>query len=170
MERKHHTPYLIQRLTPRIYGADERKGVDRYFAMDYMGSSEFEWGAVPKALRAMRETPGYESWQPRRMKVMAGLPQTKWEPQVAWFVGPTKELYELALDLFQTELRNEYKYRLKEGSRIAQSYGLDEFTARRGMQEKNFYEDIVGWWDIQSTYVFFRKKAQAEQWLKGLRG
>ena len=46
--------YLVQRLgSKKLHRADQ--GFDGYFSLDYMGSSEFEWGAIPKALKAMRE-------------------------------------------------------------------------------------------------------------------
>lgn len=48
--------YLVQRLeskNPRRTDA----GFDGYFSIDYMGSAEFEWGAIPKALTAMCERP-----------------------------------------------------------------------------------------------------------------
>lgn len=163
-----HTPYLVQRLVSPWHIKENAKGVDRYFSMDYMGSAEFEFGALPKALKAMRAA--CDNWQPRKMKVKAGLPQTDWKDQVAWYVGPP-ELYDIALKLFKTELREELEFRLKEGSRIAQAYGLDHLTASkiaRGIKPENFYERLVGWWDVQSTYAFFTKKEHAYQWLKGL--
>jgi hypothetical protein len=50
------TFYLVQRLESRN-PVDNNYGFDGYFALDYMGSSEFEWGAIPKALKDMREHP-----------------------------------------------------------------------------------------------------------------
>src|SRR3972149_3511420 len=62
------TPYYIQRLgkpystTPFSFGgglingglADEAmKMLDSIFSFDYMGSAEFEWGAVPTALQSL---------------------------------------------------------------------------------------------------------------------
>lgn len=49
--------YLVQRLELRKTPAASATGFDKYFALDYMGASEFEWGAVPKALKAMRAKP-----------------------------------------------------------------------------------------------------------------
>lgn len=44
--------YLVQRLESKT--PPEGAGFDRYFSLDYMGSSEFEWGAIPKALAEVR--------------------------------------------------------------------------------------------------------------------
>jgi hypothetical protein len=49
--------YLVQRLQAKRAPHSPAKGFDGYFSLDYMGSSEFEWGAIPKALKAMRERP-----------------------------------------------------------------------------------------------------------------
>lgn len=46
--------YLVQRMTSRTGTPNPARGFDGYFELDYMGSSEFEWGAIPKALKSMR--------------------------------------------------------------------------------------------------------------------
>lgn len=43
-------PYLIQRCTVKDVFIETQK-VSEYLSLDYMGSSEYEWGAVPKCLR-----------------------------------------------------------------------------------------------------------------------
>ena len=55
--RSTHDFYLIQRLTRRGI-PDLSRGFDGIFQMDYMGSSEFEWGAPGDSLRRIRATPG----------------------------------------------------------------------------------------------------------------
>ena len=49
-------PYLIQRIMIRQQVAENESGVDKHFSFDYMGSSEFEFGALSKALKAMVAT------------------------------------------------------------------------------------------------------------------
>lgn len=46
-------PYLVQRMEERE-GPNDRKGVEAFFCMNYMGSAEFEFGALPNALRRIR--------------------------------------------------------------------------------------------------------------------
>lgn len=50
-----NTPYLIQRcqLKKPAPKRDDIKGVDSLLSYDYMGSSEFEWGAQPAALKRL---------------------------------------------------------------------------------------------------------------------
>jgi len=44
------TPYLIQRMIKQK-DPQENPTIDQLYKMDYMGSSEFEWGALPKSLK-----------------------------------------------------------------------------------------------------------------------
>ena len=45
----------IQRMSLQERCDEDQAGFSRWFDFDYMGSSEFEWGAVPKALKILRE-------------------------------------------------------------------------------------------------------------------
>jgi hypothetical protein len=52
--------YLIQRLERRAARPSSARspvigGIDQVIAHDYMGSAEFEWGAVPHSWRTLRE-------------------------------------------------------------------------------------------------------------------
>lgn len=46
--------YLVQRLQQRDRLLVGASGFDRAFACEYMGSAEFEWGALPDSLKRMR--------------------------------------------------------------------------------------------------------------------
>lgn len=46
-------PYCIQR--GKFENNEEKKGIDSLLSFDYMGSSEFEWGALPSSLKRVRE-------------------------------------------------------------------------------------------------------------------
>jgi hypothetical protein len=48
------TPYLIQRATIKTPLAEGTSRLSDAVSFDYMGSSEFEWGALPKSLRALQ--------------------------------------------------------------------------------------------------------------------
>ena len=47
-------PYLIQRAKVTSRSKADAKGIDSILEFDYMGSSEFEWGALPNSLKAIR--------------------------------------------------------------------------------------------------------------------
>lgn len=46
-------PYLIQRAT--FQDREGKKGIDAIISLDYMGSAEFEWGALPESLGRIRK-------------------------------------------------------------------------------------------------------------------
>lgn len=48
------TPYLIQRGEQRVVPDTTRKGIDQLIKFDYMGSAEFEFGALGDSLKAIR--------------------------------------------------------------------------------------------------------------------
>lgn len=47
--------YLIQRAKFRNNVNTNKSGIDSILEFDYMGSSEFEWGALPKSLAIIRK-------------------------------------------------------------------------------------------------------------------
>lgn len=47
-------PYLIQRAKFEDRDPDLKKGIDSIIRLDYMGSAEFEWGALPASLKEIR--------------------------------------------------------------------------------------------------------------------
>jgi len=48
-----NNPYLIQRATFKLN--DQRSGIDSILSFDYMGSAEYEFGALYKSLTAIRK-------------------------------------------------------------------------------------------------------------------
>lgn len=46
-------PYLVQR--GNFVKQDHRSGIDKILSFDYMGSSEFEYGALPISIRFIRD-------------------------------------------------------------------------------------------------------------------
>lgn len=144
-------PYLVQRVkwnsTPRQF-----EGVDRYFRFDYMGSSEFEFGSLPSALKFMREDVGL--WPTKPVKISAGKHN-------AWYVGPP-ECLEYVQQFFATQL-NPKRSRggLKERTLIEESYTNKEHLP--------MYEGVIGWWAIDAApcpWIFFKEKNYAEKWLE----
>lgn len=48
-------PYLIQRAKFEKHASKDAKGIDSLLRFDYMGAAEFEFGALPKSLKRVRE-------------------------------------------------------------------------------------------------------------------
>lgn len=141
--------FLVQRIKTQFRKQlDARTGVDRHFSMDYMGSAEFEFGALPKSLREMRE----------KIKSYEIVP-LKHEGHKAWLVSVPKSKQQ-AQDFFADQL-GERNTELKERTAIHNAYN-----------DEQYYEDLIGWWALDGSphpWAFFRKKEHAKQWLADLK-
>lgn len=145
-------PYLVQRLQVRTFGADQRKGVDREFEMDYMGSAEFEFGSLPKSLREMRKLG--DANQKSMFEISFGK-----TTHTVFYYGPSEHL-EVAKDLFTDHLVCRYgkKYPLKERSEIQDAFFNNDET-------KN---ETVAWWDIDNNWIAFKSKKLRDKWINAL--
>jgi hypothetical protein len=145
-------PYLVQRLKFREHPQEKSKGVDKFFSMDYMGSSEFEWGALPKALKAFRATKLLK--KPKKIKQYP-------DGHTVWYVGPESE-YVTAREFFFSQLKDPYKIPLKESTWIDAKFGMSRLFRH---PERI---DTIGWWAIDSTWAIFTEKEYADKWLSCL--
>ena len=148
MDRK---PYLVQRVELKKHFREGSTGVDALFGFDYMGSSEFEWGALPAALRAMREKLS-DSWNPREIRI---------GQHAVWYVGPD-ELHKTAKEFFEDQL-GPRKHRLKEASYIDRVFKPKDDYDRR--------KETIGWWCIDSglEFAFFKTEDAAKKWVQCLK-
>lgn len=162
-------PSLIQRVRFNKDSNEHGTGIDRLFAFDYMGSSEFEWGALPKALKLMREVKTKE-WKVEHLYVEVSGDGASTHDIDAYFVGRPEDL-QIAESLLRDQLQKRPQHRTKEITSIRVSYGLDEPFG---------YGIFDGWWAIDAgrwtphgkpatdsiPFVIFRKKEHAKAWLK----
>lgn len=150
-------PYLVQRLKLNTYHPGDRKGVDRYFSFDYMGSAEFEFGALPSALKSMRAHPTLPEWKPTELTHKS---------HCLWFLGP-KDLEPVALELFKSRFHDRYESDLKE-----RTYIFESLTGKdRNGEDRQYLVNIVGWWCIDTDlgFALFKDKDHAKWFLTGLR-
>jgi len=142
-------PYLIQRVRRRSQVAEHQKGFDRIFELDYMGSSEFEFGTIPKALKAMRANKSDE-WKVRSITV---------GKDTAYFYG-APDMIGIATQVFEDQLKetwSERKFKFKEITYIYESY--------HPVKGKNFnlYD---AWWALaESPFFLFKNKKHAEEFI-----
>ena len=129
-------PYLIQRA--RFENREDAKGIDKLLSFDYMGSSEFEWGALPKALKRVRENLAdyiqfQYSFKKHTSKVVT--------------VFCTKEQQDFVGDILEQLSNNDI--RLKERC------DLNKFIAGN---EDRWNNDF--WWDIDNDWFFWKANAE----------
>lgn len=150
-------PYLVQRVERREVSLDRQRGIDSFFAFDYMGSSEFEWGALPDALKVMRAAKNAKSTKKNPVPKFSVQKIVEGRHEV-YFVGPSN-VFTVAQELFAAELEEYPKTRLKESTYISYAYGT--------RQGRYLGEQTIGWWCIDNDLPFclFKTKADAETWM-----
>lgn len=143
-------PYLIQRIIKKDKESGQQ-GIDSVFRFDYMGSAEFEFGALPKALRSMRLASKYIDPEPIRIKTEHGN---------LWYVGiADNEIIDFTKDLIVDQMTLG-KMRLKERTKMRDSLSEGD----------NGHFSPDGWWAIDQPvpWVLFIKKEDAKIWISKL--
>lgn len=148
-------PYLIQRVSIERYPRVNATDVDKHFGFDYMGSAEFEFGALPKALRAMRAHVGEYLKEPLKIIEEYG--------RIAWYVGPDDpDIIQMASDVFLDQsYGHKHTMRLKERTMMEDHYEPSEWSRHAP----------IGWWaiDQERPWLLFVKREFGQQWLECLR-
>lgn len=123
-------PYLVQRAS--FKKRENRIGIDAILSFDYMGSSEFEWGALPASLKRIR----------------ANIANFKF---YILFVG------DKSITVFSdqsVELLQEYLDKLAKNT-----FHCKEFTAfdKYIKGGEYFSNKFDFWWDIQNDIMWWRQ-------------
>lgn len=138
-------PYLIQRGKFENVTKDEIVGIDSLIRFDYMGSAEFEFGALPKSLKRMTSRlDAYELLSVQAMVDVNNSPVYVY-CQEEMFPSIVKILPALA----------ERSVRLKEFS------GFDAHF-KGGDDDEYWRRRVNFWWDIDHDFMFFFGKENAK--------
>ncbi len=134
-------PYLIQRCQ-KHNGKVDGTGFDARFEIDYMGSSEFEWGALPASLKVFtRNVDELQIFQVKGIKNYKG--------QGLWALC-FPEVFEAYEQYFKDLIED--KIRLKETTRLKdETTGID--FMKRPLKDNSFCR-VDLWWDIDN-HIFF---------------
>jgi hypothetical protein len=138
--------YLVQRGNLRKGSSSDKKGVDALVSWAYMGSSEFEWGALPESLRSfraaadkyVRKATGLKAHDGRALMLLC-KPED-YDTVVEFLVGNSVK-------------RDHQKWRLKE------HLGLAESLAKPVGHHGQF--DV--WWDVDNHWMAVLGEKPAEQ-------
>jgi len=136
------TTSLIQR--GKFKSRPEKVGIDNILLFDYMGSSEFEWGALPKALADMRKNITEYTYMdvPMNGKVITVFCNNKHKPDIKIY------LQSLAENKWYLQEYSDFNYYI---------YPTEHCKS---------YTDF--WWDIQNHIMFWRKDNEFEKKFKVL--
>jgi len=128
--------YLIQEGKFSKMEKSEINGINSLINFNYMGSAEFEFGALPKSLkRMMWKNSEYGFFKIKNLK--------------------NTKTNQCARVFCRVDLKDET---IKEIERISQNkYGYKETChfADRFKNVKSYGEDINFWWDIDNDFMFF---------------
>lgn len=126
---------LIQRA--KFENRDYKKGIDSIVHFDYMGSSEFEWGALPESLGKIRDLINDYTYLdvPIKDKVITVFCKNSQKSEVKQYL---------------TEL-SENKWHLQEYS------DFDNYINPQFMKSRTDF-----WWDISNHLMFWRKNNEFE--------
>lgn len=135
--------YLVQRCLLKTDELSENKRFSENLDCDYMGASEFEFGALPKSLRAMNENEGYSVVKSTKIFDLKGHPLRIYSNLNVIDVL----VYESWLDdIYNGKVGNQY---FKESPRFS-----NEILKTNS---PNYYP--VLWWDIKNHVMWtFNKK------------
>jgi hypothetical protein len=171
-------PRLIQRLekpweekaskwdihTPTLgFSPEFLKMIDEVMCFDYMGSAEFEWGALPKAFRAYAEELEKGNITTQTLSLECLKPDYIWPPEIEDKIPDSKfaDIYIIA----PKKLMDKVIY-------FVETLGIEEPRLKELSKFRNavFAEDVlkhtdhasgkrtVGWFDIKNLFFFFRDK------------
>ena len=140
-------PYLIQRAKFEKHASKDAKGIDALLRFDYMGSAEFEFGALPKSLKRTREAiDQYTSFQY----------SFKGHPTKLVTVFCKKEAVEEVTQVLELLVKREI--RLKEYCDL--NYFVNPSESRNPTWDNDF------WWDIDNDFFFWKFNPEFDQRIK----
>lgn len=141
--------YLIQRA--RFEDRDYKKGIDSIINLDYMGSSEFEWGALPDSLKKIREHLNNYTYLdvPIKDKVITVFCTNEQKSEVKKYLN---------------KLANR-EMTLKEYSDFNQYINPSKFDLEWQKKRKHSTDF---WWDIDNNLMFWKKDNEFETKFKNI--
>jgi hypothetical protein len=162
-------PYLVQRAT--IKDNEMKTGIDSILLFDYMGSSEFEWGALPKSLKEIRAQIADYVYQQFKVTGRKQKPiklnkkdtlrhiwvDAEFDPDVKLItVFCHKDKIGEVQEYLDSLAAN--KHHLKAGSHF--NYFV------RGEESELYHFDF--WWDIENHFMFWKENEEFTNKFKGL--
>ena len=148
-------PYLIQRMIEKR-NPPENPSLDELYSMGYMGSSEFEWGALPKALKVL--TKNIDNLIIEKTKIK------NYMNEKCFIIGDKETIDEYKLIIGNLFNR---KFILKE--RLGAEYIL---TGKGSYSNSSIFKPFYhpsAWWDIDNHIMFTFKGEKAIKLLEGMK-
>lgn len=147
-------PYLIQRMSFKKNPSGD--SIDGIFELDYMGSAEFEFGALPKSLKKMTKT-----CDDLTFEFIKSIKNYKNQGFCLIGLPGDIEDYKGFIDkLVNDDLRTKEMVKLKEAIDGKDSLG-------RPIEES--FNKTEAWWDIDNQVMFTFGKDNARKIIKAIK-
>ena len=141
--------YLTQRLSLREQASGQ--GFDRWFSCHYMGSAEFEWGALPESLKRIRSA--------RRLGVHEGTVSRRGVTRPVFVVGDAKKI-EAIPDALTHWMADDYP-RSKE---------MTYFPEQVEGVTREWHRETHAWWSLSDDVMWALDALVADRLLASIGG
>lgn len=138
-------PHLIQRA--KFSNNNSKKGIDSILSFDYMGSSEFEYGALPESLKNIR-------------KNISNYVQFNY----SFNQHPEKSVTVFCLKEQQDFIGNILEQLADRQIRLKEFSAFDSYINDDGY----FKDKFDFWWDIENNFMFWKSNEEFELKFKEL--
>jgi hypothetical protein len=138
-----------------LNGGISKEGMNRLreiFSFDYMGSAEFEWGAVPAALQFLAE----QRFADKLVANLVDVSPNANEKNIVYYVCPVQ--YENDVVQRIKELRKIDGLGNRNSSIILKEHcGLKEYFSETGKWSE-YAKRNIGWLELDNGFIFFTDK------------
>lgn len=148
-------PYLIQRM--QFKSTPSGKTIDGILSMDYMGSAEFEFGALPKSLNKMIAVVD-------KLTIECFTHIKNYKNQTLCLIGLTDDIYDY-ISYIDDIVKD--KLLLKERTNIRNNITGKDFLGRPINDQ--FFSFTNAWWDIENQIMFTFGEGNAIKIVKAIK-
>jgi hypothetical protein len=126
---------------------------------DYMGSSEFEWGAVPKSLHQIGEYASKGNLTSFEFEVTAEVSDFTYNFAKERNKSVEKKVNAMVYVICHKQFTEQIKGFITNMASKNKCYNLKEsLHFKESICKHEYYTDVVGWHDIDNHYLFFTDK------------
>lgn len=146
--------YLVQRGEFKDIDIDKINGIDDLVGFQYMGSSEYEWGALPKSLKRIVQMFKDKNFEFSEIKILDKY----------FYLGINKKTVfdniEDIVNAMTSSAKQNYKKRFKEQPYMSKYFeGKKIEQIKHGCKNKKEivrnYNYCDFWWDIENDWFLF---------------
>lgn len=153
----HRDFWLVQRMRLREAPQPNATGIDRVFALEYMGSAEYEWDTPKLSLALIRSA--------RKLVIHEEIVTRAGRTRPVYFVGPAKTMA-VTVASFTAWFAGDH---VGGSDRYLREKEASWFDLRFAGDDGDYHASVVGWWAFRAPVMFSLDRGVAERMLLELR-